>query len=227
MGKRTISRRSFVGAGSLSAAALGMLLAGCGTTQQQSGSSNQTDAAKSDSLVAKTAYGPVKGTNEGGVNIWYGVPYGKSPEGELRWQAPEEPESWTEERDCTQPAQPALQYTNNEVTGTEDCLNLDVYATEGASKLPVLVYIHGGNNQTGNAQEIPGKDLVVNNSCVYVSLSYRLGLFGFNCLPALGNDTGNFTLLDIAATSRHSAETPRMSRYPASLLAAAMSWPCS
>lgn len=199
MGKRTMSRRSFVGAGSLSAAALGMLLAGCGTTQQQSGSSNQTDAAKSDSLVAKTAYGPVKGTNEGGVNIWYGVPYGKSPEGELRWQAPEEPESWTEERDCTQPAQPALQYTNNEVTGTEDCLNLDVYATEGASKLPVLVYIHGGNNQTGNAQEIPGKDLVVNDSCVYVSLSYRLGLFGFNCLPALGNDTGNFTLLDIAA----------------------------
>lgn len=118
MGKRTMSRRSFVGAGSLSAAALGMLLAGCGTTQQQSGSSNQTDAAKSDSLVAKTAYGPVKSTNEDGVNIWYGVPYGKSPEGELRWQAPE---SWTEERDCTQPAQPALQYTNNEVTGTEDC----------------------------------------------------------------------------------------------------------
>jgi hypothetical protein len=37
MGKRTMSRRSFVGAGSLSAAALGMLLAGCGTTQQQSG----------------------------------------------------------------------------------------------------------------------------------------------------------------------------------------------
>ncbi len=90
MDKRTMSRRSFVGAGGLSAAALGMLLAGCGTTQQQSSSSNQADTAKSDSLVAKTAYGPVKGTNEDRVNIWYGVPYGKSPEGELRWQAPEE-----------------------------------------------------------------------------------------------------------------------------------------
>ena len=87
-----MSRRSFVGAGGLSAAALGMLLAGSGTTQQQRSSSNQADTAKSDSLVAKTAYGPVKGTNKDRVNIWYGVPYGKSPGEELCWQAPEESE---------------------------------------------------------------------------------------------------------------------------------------
>ena len=37
--------------------------------------------------------------------------------------------------------------------------------------------------------------------CVFVALNYRLGLFGWNCLPALtsGSDaTGNFALLDIA-----------------------------
>ena len=37
--------------------------------------------------------------------------------------------------------------------------------------------------------------------CVFVALNYRLGLFGWNCLPALTADpdaTGNFALLDIA-----------------------------
>jgi acetyl esterase/lipase len=148
---------------------------------------------------SETAYGPVKGTEEGSVRIWYGIPYAKAPEGDLRWQAPEEPEGWSEVLDCTSPADPAIQFSNNEVTGTEDCLNLDIYAADGAQKQPVLVYVHGGNNQTGTSQEIPGVDLVTNDGCVYVSLSYRLGLFGFMCLPAFGQDTGNFAMLDIAA----------------------------
>ena len=40
----------------------------------------------------------------------------------------------------------------------------------------------------------------VDTGCVFVALSYRLGLFGWNCLPALttGSDAaGNFALLDI------------------------------
>ncbi len=38
----------------------------------------------------------------------------------------------------------------------------------------------------------------MNDSCVYVSLSYHQGPFESNCLPALGNNTGSFTLLVIA-----------------------------
>jgi len=52
MGKRTMSRRSFVRAGGLSAAALGMLLAGCGTTQQQSSSSNQAKWLRTSGITA-------------------------------------------------------------------------------------------------------------------------------------------------------------------------------
>ncbi|MEY8354517.1 carboxylesterase family protein [Lachnospiraceae bacterium 54-53] len=66
----------------------------------------------------------------------------------------------------------------------------------------MLVFIHGGNNQTGNAGEIPGTDLVKKDNCVYVSVDYRLGLLGFNCLPALQkeeNSTGNYAMLDIGA----------------------------
>ncbi len=87
------------------------------------------------------------------------------------------------------------------VTGTTDSLNLDVYTTEKAEKLPVLVYVHGGNNQTGSSFEIPGNDIVKTDDCVYVSVNYRLGLLGFNSLPALideDNPTGNFAMLDLA-----------------------------
>lgn len=98
------------------------------------------------------------------------------------------------------PSEVAYQYGSGAI-GTEDCLKLDVYTTPNAHKLPVLVFIHGGNNQTGNTKEILGSELVVRDNCVFVTLDYRLGLFGFNCLPALcrgSDDTGNFTLLDIA-----------------------------
>lgn len=193
-----MTRKTFVG--SLGVAGIAALLSGCGSSSGDSSSNaNNTDGSTTEGLTVQTAYGPVKGISTDGVNIWYGVPYGKSPTGDLRWQAPQAPDSWTDERDCSNPGDPAIQYGSNKVSGTEDCLNLDVYAPDGAEKLPVLVYIHGGNNQTGNAQEIVGNDLVKNDDCVYVSLSYRLGLLGFNCLPALGAETGNFTMLDIAA----------------------------
>lgn len=195
----TLTRRSFVGLTGSAAAALGLALSGCGVRQAAQKEDEKKEATPSTGTTIETAYGPVKGTEDGSVRIWYGVPYAKSPEGDLRWQAPEAPDAWSKELDCTNPAAPAIQFTNNEVTGTEDCLNLDIYAADGAKGCPVLVYVHGGNNQTGNAQEIPGVDLANTDGCIYVSLSYRLGLFGFMCLPALGSDTGNFAMLDIAS----------------------------
>ena len=94
-----------------------------------------------------------------------------------------------------------MQLGGDGIIGTEDCLNLDVYSTEGAENLPVMVFLHGGNNQTGNPREIPGEEMVVKNDMVFVSVNYRLGLLGFNCLPALQtaeDSTGNYALLDIA-----------------------------
>ena len=69
--------------------------------------------------------------------------------------------------------------------------------------IPVLVYIHGGNNQTGTSKEIPFEKLAANANCMVIALNYRLGCLGFNSLPALKNGTaeensGNYTLLDFA-----------------------------
>ena len=69
--------------------------------------------------------------------------------------------------------------------GSGPAERLDVFPAEQLG-VPVLVFIHGGNNQTGNTKEILGSELVVRDNCVFVTLDYRLGLFGFNCLPSAG-----------------------------------------
>jgi len=157
------------------------------------------------SVRAKTKFGDVVGINKGEVKVFYGIPYGDVPVGDLRWNSPVDPQKWTTPLNCTEP-RVAVQFSSNRITGettiigTEDALNLDVYTITSAKKLPVLVYIHGGNNQYNDSKEIEGNEIVVRNRCVYVSINYRLGLLGFLNLPAIvsNNQTGNFALLDIA-----------------------------
>lgn len=173
-------------------------------TSQEAGTSETED------LVRTTQYGQVKGTEENGVEVYYGIPYGKEPVDDLRWEAPQDPEAWDDIKDVTHKEEVALQAASTtneegetvvEAAGSTDCLNLDVYTTAEAKDKPVLVYIHGGNNQTGSSFEIPGYDMVEKDDLVYVSVNYRLGLLGFNNLPALLDDenkTGNFAMLDLA-----------------------------
>lgn len=190
-----ISRRNFMKAGAVAAA-----MASLGVPAMAAPAGEENCLWSNITPRRSTQYGPVVGLDQGESLVWYGIPYGAAPVGELRWQAPQDPAVWTEAKDCTAPSEVAYQYGSG-VIGTEDCLKLDVYTTPNAHKLPVLVFIHGGNNQTGNTKEILGSELVVRDNCVFVTLDYRLGLFGFNCLPALcrgSDDTGNFTLLDIA-----------------------------
>ena len=191
-----ISRRGFLKAGALTAAGL----AG-GLPAQASQAENPS--APLQGALRPTSFGPVQGreTEAGGGLAWYGVPYGAAPSGSLRWQPPQDPAPWSDPLDCTAPAPMALQCCNGMAVGTEDCLKLDVYAPDGAAGLPVVVYFHGGGNRTGSPEELPGGSLSARAECVLVSVGYRLGLLGFNSLPALQNgpdSTGNYALLDAA-----------------------------
>ncbi|RAK98089.1 alpha/beta-hydrolase [Aspergillus ibericus CBS 121593] len=72
-----------------------------------------------------------------------------------------------------------------------DCLHLNVYAPPSAlspqnpSKLPVLVWIHGGSFNTGNnATEFDGNHLVkrsmdLGKPIIVVTINYRLNIWGF------------------------------------------------
>lgn len=200
----------------LAAAGLAVSMFGCSASQpaetetpKDSAEAEETPAVTASS-VRKTQFGDVEGVEENGVEVYYGIPYGKEPVGELRWKAPVDPEPWKETKDVKEKEETALQSASStnekgetEITavGSTDCLNLDVYTKKDAKDLPVVVYVHGGNNQTGTSFEIPGYDMVKTDDIVYVSVNYRLGLLGFMNLPAVlddDNPTGNFTMLDLA-----------------------------
>ena len=188
---KKLSRRTFLKSGAAAAATAAFPL---------SAEAAAPAGAAAVSPLCPTQYGPVQGKAQGSHLVWYGIPYAAAPVGDARWRAPQEPAGWTDPLDCTAPAPAAYQISSAPI-GTEDCLRLDVYSVPSAHSRPVLVYLHGGNNQTGDSLALPGGDLVENDGCVFVSLNYRLGLFGFNSLPALcpeDGGTGNFALLDIA-----------------------------
>ncbi|KAJ3337095.1 hypothetical protein HDU93_001668 [Gonapodya sp. JEL0774] len=94
---------------------------------------------------------------------------------------------------------------------SEDCLYLNVYTPtvkrmEDAGKLlPVMIWIHGGNNVVGSGSTpIYRPDEVVNSyDVIVVTVNYRLGIFGFFASEELkeeakvkGTSYGNYGLLD-------------------------------
>ena len=168
-----------------------------------------------------TQFGKVRGFLKEDVLTWAGIPYGKTPEGSLRWRAPQDPTPWTDICEADK-ERIAIQLTRGNVIGGEDSLNLTVHRPNTKeSNLPILFYIHGGNNQTGESSEIDSPILVTRLNAVVVTVNHRLDLLGFNNLPALKTgdsleDSGNFALLDInkaldwtIANARHFGGNPR------------------
>ncbi|XP_069956161.1 pyrethroid hydrolase Ces2a-like isoform X2 [Cherax quadricarinatus] len=111
------------------------------------------------------------------VYLFRGIPYAKPPVGELRFKAPVAPESWTGVRECSKWAPVCPQDTY----GSEDCLYLNVftpYYQDRKSKLPVIVYIHGGSFLAGGTSGF-GHLPLLTQDVVLVTLQYRLGVLGF------------------------------------------------
>ncbi len=170
------------------------------TTKPEVTTETKVEEKVTNKLVRTTKAGAVKGFEKNGNLVWTGVPYAKAE----RWEAPVSPDKWTGEFDATKPGTLGIQLQSGKIVGAEDCLNLDIYRPDNNdTNLPVLIYIHGGNNQTGTSTEISGATLAKEANAVVISINYRLGILGFNALPSIDDGTaeensGNFTLLDIA-----------------------------
>ncbi|XP_067006820.2 esterase FE4 [Anabrus simplex] len=110
-----------------------------------------------------------------------GIPYGKPPVGNLRFKAPVPAETWNGTRDAQQEGNMCKQ--SGAPGSDENCLFLNVYTPElpGSGSLkPVMVWIHGGGFGTGSGNhEKQGPQFLINEGIVYVSINYRLGIFGF------------------------------------------------
>jgi para-nitrobenzyl esterase len=149
--------------------------------------------------------------------IFRGIPFAKPPVGHLRFMPPEPVEPWKGERDCTRfgPAcaqrPDRLDYMWGETLapGSEDCLYLNVWTPglDGPGR-PVFVWIHGGAFIIGSGrwQAYEGSLLVQRGQVVLVTISYRLGVFGFLQSSQLGwegySRSGNAGLLDQIAALR-------------------------
>lgn len=91
---------------------------------------------------------------------------------------------------------------------SEDCLTLNVWAPPRAKDAPVIVWIYGGALTVGGSSE-PLYDATrfTRHGVVFVSMNYRLGVFGWLALPALNAESphgvsGNYGLLDQIAALR-------------------------
>lgn len=158
-------------------------------------------------LIRRISYGLIEGLRSEKTNTlcWLGVPYAAPPVGALRWRAPKPHENWNGVRPAKKLASMSLQKGKQGLIGSEDCLYLNIYRPETEEEnLPVLFFIHGGNNQTDSGAMLDGEILAEGIHAVIVSINLRLNSLGWLNLPALKTgdpleDSGNFGLLDILA----------------------------
>ena len=130
------------------------------------------------------------------------------PVGDLRWRPPAAPASWQGVRSATAFGNRCPQIDlSGALVGDEDCLTLNIFAVNppANSKQPVMVFIHGGAERFGSAQDPPW-DLVpplAGHGVVVVTTEYRLGLLGFLVDPLLTAEgqgsSGNYALMDLIA----------------------------
>uniref|UniRef100_A0A1A9W1E6 carboxylesterase n=1 Tax=Glossina brevipalpis TaxID=37001 RepID=A0A1A9W1E6_9MUSC len=141
-----------------------------------------------------------------------GIPYAEPPLGTLRFKSPVPIKSWTGVKDCRYfKRKPMQKNQQGTIEGSEDCLYLNVFSKDvrmremfkgfvhSKTKLPVMVWIHGGGFSTGSCirEYICGPDYFMLENIVLVTFNYRLSMFGFLslCDPSL-NVPGNAGLKD-------------------------------
>ena len=163
------TRRELVGLGALASAALAF---GGGIRR------GTAQAAGDLTAEVKTPSGSVRGRNEGEVLVFRGMPFAEPPVGPLRFHPPIPVKPWSSVRDATKFAPTAMQPGRSDVS--EDCLYLNVFSPKGSGPYPVFVWIHGGGFTGGSPNDpIFDGSGFAREGIVVVTVTYRLGVFGF------------------------------------------------
>jgi para-nitrobenzyl esterase len=159
----------------------------------------------------ETHSGPVRGIANSNTIAFLGIPYAEPPVGALRWQPPKPRRPWQRTLDATHFGKhcPNLGVVLRQANASEDCLFLNVYVPKKAwrhgsgvsrSRLPVMVWIHGGANVSGASEFYDPTPLVeIGEGVVVVTMNYRLGPLGFLAHPALdaeGHAAVNYGVMD-------------------------------
>lgn len=150
------------------------------------------------------------------VASFKGIPFAASPIGNLRWKEPQPVKPWAGTLACdkfsassfqNKPA-PFAMWTEEFIAPpeplSEDCLYLNVWtpAKSTKEKLPVLMWIYGGGFVSGSsACAIYDGEALAKQGIIFISINYRVGVFGFFSHPELSKESknhasGNYSLMD-------------------------------
>ncbi|VDD95366.1 unnamed protein product [Enterobius vermicularis] len=124
--------------------------------------------------------------------VFKGIPYAAPPVGALRFQLPEPPPNWLGVMNATSYSAMCTQKPRNRRTDpvfkefihtSEDCLYLNVFGPPPFTNdtYPVIVWIHGGNFQSGSSADY-SQEAILNNfvsrKIIFITFNYRLGPLG-------------------------------------------------
>ena len=163
--------------------------------------------------TVSTSLGTVSGFVNDKTYEYWNVPFAQPPVGALRWAPPQPLSKFPSTpylandsstyRSCDYPSM-------NTQPNPEDCLYLNIAVPTGTppkTGWPVLVFIYGGGfNFPASMDESGWVDF--SQSFLYVSINYRLGVFGWfsqsdvraeNIAHGYGNYSGNQGLLDMVS----------------------------
>ena len=212
-------RRSLLGLAALDLAAL--VLAEWGLSGQAV-AAPRPDGKKGapPNITVETHRGKVRGTLDGGIKVFKGIPYGASTDGLNRFHPPKPSTNWPGVRDalaygpmCPQVGRERASYTSSwtyDKEASEDCLVLNVStpALRDQRRRPVMVWLHGGGFSAGSGSRnvFEGTRLAQRGNVVVVTVNHRLSVFGFLYLGHLGGaeyaSSGNAGMLDLVAALR-------------------------
>ncbi|MEP3226821.1 MAG: carboxylesterase family protein [Parasphingorhabdus sp.] len=160
--------------------------------------------------------------HENPAHIWKSIGFAAPPVGDLRWRAPRPAAAWTGVRASLEDAPWCVQIRRSldegtsadaiplgNLMGQEDCLYLNIFApamdaaTAAKTQLPVMMWIHGGSNFWGRAEQYDPSALAVQENVIVVVIQYRLGPLGWFAHDALEeaaetewDKSANFGILD-------------------------------
>ncbi|MBS0418299.1 MAG: carboxylesterase family protein [Proteobacteria bacterium] len=163
----------------------------------------------------RVANGLIQGTRENGLTVYRGIPFAAPPVGQLRWQAPHPVDDWQGILK-TQVFKPACPQIGASVPGmaveptNEDCLYLNIWEPDHSTtaKLPVMIWLYGGNNTNGSGSaQLYGGGQLAQKGVLVLTFNSRLGELGMLAHPQLSNESehkvsGNYLLLDQIALLR-------------------------
>ncbi|EIW52423.1 carotenoid ester lipase precursor [Trametes versicolor FP-101664 SS1] len=153
--------------------------------------------------------GTFVGTTDGTTTKFLGIPFGKAPVGDLRFNLPVAVDPYTGTHTATafgpscpqqainfdlpsQLAEDAVNFIVNSIfqlvfPSDEDCLSINVMVpagTQPGAKLPVAAWIFGGGFELGSPSMYDGSSIVsrsvkMGEPVIYVSMNYRVSAYGF------------------------------------------------